>query len=557
MLFILLFFTFKSVKQGLLIYTAIPLSTIGGVFALWLRDMPFSISAGVGFIALFGVAVLNGIVLIAEFNHLAKEGVEDIYERVRRGTKTRLRPVIMTAAVAAFGFFPMAFSTSAGAEVQKPLATVVIGGLITATLLTLVVLPALYILFSEKKKIKPMNITATIIILLFTGFLIPQKIFAQDNKPLTLDEAIKIALQNNPQIKSATLEVEQQNVLQKTSFDLPKTNFSILKGQYNSELKDTYFGITQDFYLPVVYVHQGLVQKQNIALSKKNLAVTQTELIRNVKSVYYQLSFGMEKLKLLSYQDSIYKKFSDVAELKYKTGETSYLEKLSAQSKYQEIQIYKKQVEADIRIEQQELQKLLNVQQPISIADTKLQKQTLSVNTDTSAIKQNSLLAYYNQKISLANSQFSLEKKKLLPDFSLGYFNQSLDNVKGFKGYQFGIGIPVFSWCQQAKIQATKISILIAQSDYENEQNTLRTLFNQQLQEYQKNIEMLNYYDSIGLKQSDEILKASQLAYTKGEIGYVEYIQNITQAISIKSEYLNSLNQFNQTIIIINYLTGR
>src|SRR3989304_1714458 len=263
----------------------------------------------------------------------------------------------------------------------------------------------------------------------------------------------------------------------------------------------------------------------------------------------------MEKLKLLSYQDSIYKKFSDVAELKYKTGETSYLEKLSAQSKYQEVQIFRKQAEADIKIYQQELQKLLNTQQPISVIAS-VAKQSISINTDTSAIKQNPLLAYYNQKISLANSQFSLEKNKFLPDFSVGYFNQSLDNVKGFQGFQFGIGIPIFFWGQQGRVQSAKIQTQIVQSDYENYQNTLKTLFNQQLQEYQKFSDLLNYYKSTGLKQADEILKVSQLSYSKGEIGYVEYIQSITQAISIKSEYLNSLNQYNQTIININYLTG-
>lgn len=150
LIFVLLFFTFHSLKQTILIYSAVPMAAIGGVVALWLRDMNFSISAGVGFIALFGVAVLNGIVLIAEFNRLEKEGVSDITERVLQGLKTRLRPVIMTAAVASFGFLPMALSGSAGAEVQRPLATVVIGGLITSTLLTLVVLPVLYIIFTKR-----------------------------------------------------------------------------------------------------------------------------------------------------------------------------------------------------------------------------------------------------------------------------------------------------------------------------------------------------------------------------------------------------------------------
>lgn len=149
LIFVLLHFTFNSIKHSLMIFTAIPLSAIGGVFALWLRGMPFSISAGIGFIALFGVAVLNGIVLLGYLNQLEKEGISNVKERIKQGVKVRFRPVIMTAAVASFGFLPMALSTSAGAEVQKPLATVVIGGLISATLLTLVVLPVLYSMFTK------------------------------------------------------------------------------------------------------------------------------------------------------------------------------------------------------------------------------------------------------------------------------------------------------------------------------------------------------------------------------------------------------------------------
>jgi cobalt-zinc-cadmium resistance protein CzcA len=149
LIFVLLFFTFHSIKQAVLIFTAIPMAAIGGVFALMMRGMPFSISAGVGFIALFGVAVLNGIVLIAEFNRLKQSGLTDLKEIILKGTEVRLRPVLMTAAVASLGFLPMALATSAGAEVQKPLATVVIGGLASSTILTLIVLPCLYIYFEK------------------------------------------------------------------------------------------------------------------------------------------------------------------------------------------------------------------------------------------------------------------------------------------------------------------------------------------------------------------------------------------------------------------------
>ena len=148
----LLFATLRNLRETLFVFSAIPLSLIGGIFALWLRGMPFSISAGVGFIALFGVAVLNGIVLVGQFNTFEREGMKDVRERVVRGCELRLRPVIMTALVASLGFLPMALSHSDGAEVQRPLATVVIGGLLTATILTLMVLPAIYETFTKRHK---------------------------------------------------------------------------------------------------------------------------------------------------------------------------------------------------------------------------------------------------------------------------------------------------------------------------------------------------------------------------------------------------------------------
>ena len=148
----LLYATLKNVRETLFVFSAIPLSAIGGVWALWLRDMPFSISAGVGFIALFGVAVLNGIVLIGQFNTFEKEGMTDVRKRIVEGCMLRLRPVIMTALVASLGFMPMALSTGDGAEVQRPLATAVIGGLLTATILTLIVLPSIYKTFTRENR---------------------------------------------------------------------------------------------------------------------------------------------------------------------------------------------------------------------------------------------------------------------------------------------------------------------------------------------------------------------------------------------------------------------
>ena len=254
LIFVLLYFTFHSVKQTLLIFTAVPMSAIGGVFALWLRDMNFSISAGVGFIALFGVAVLNGIVLIAEFNRLEKDGITDITERVLKGLRIRLRPVIMTAAVASLGFLPMALSTSAGAEVQKPLATVVIGGLITATFLTLVILPVFYIFFSSRKfrflyKRKSVK-TLPFVLMLLIGPSFFNTAKAQQVKTINLKQAVQIALDSNLAVRSSAYSIDVQKALKGASWDIPKTVIDGQYGQFNSYTNDNSFTVSQSFAFP-------------------------------------------------------------------------------------------------------------------------------------------------------------------------------------------------------------------------------------------------------------------------------------------------------------------
>ncbi|HMU05877.1 MAG TPA: efflux RND transporter permease subunit, partial [Saprospiraceae bacterium] len=247
LIFVLLYFAFQSVKDALLIYTAIPLSAIGGVLLLWMRDLPFSISAGVGFIALFGIAVLNGIVLIEHFKELKAHGMTDIKQRIILGTQQRLRPVLLTASAAALGFLPMAISTNAGAEVQRPLATVVVGGLITATLLTLIVLPVLYAIFDKKSK--KMNVQPMILILIL--FLFPFLGRAQ-KQSLTLENAIELAVKNNAALRSTTLMTDQAKAKISSAFDPAKTQFYYSYDQNNLPFLETagplhVFGIQQQF----------------------------------------------------------------------------------------------------------------------------------------------------------------------------------------------------------------------------------------------------------------------------------------------------------------------
>lgn len=571
LIFVLLFFTFNSIKESLLIFTAIPLAAIGGVFALLIRGLPFSISAGVGFIALFGVAVLNGIVLISYFNQLEKEGVKDINERILQGTKVRLRPVVMTAAVASLGFLPMAISTTAGAEVQRPLATVVIGGLITSTMLTLLVLPVLYSIFFSgawKRFISKFFGGKSTALLLFAlvfaaaSFTSYAQTKQQKDKvqaiKINLDEAIKIALKNNPGLMSARYSVEQQNALGKTAFDFGKTTITYDKD--NTPPNGNYgIGFSQTISFPTVYFQQNNLQNQNITLSEKSYDAVKAELIKNVKSVYYQFAYGIERLKLFVYQDSVYKNFSEAAELRYKTGETSQLENLAAQSKYQEVQLQKKQAEADLMIYEKELQKFLNINEPIELIDTTLGKIQLvpseyGGSIDSTAIESNPVLNFYRQKINTAESEHALEVHRLLPDIKFGYSKLTNNSVFNYYGFQIGVSMPLWFFPQQGRIEAASIGEKIAESNYQNYRVLILSSYQQQLKEYEKWKEQIDYYKSTGLKQADEILKVAELSYRNGEIGYVEFIQNISQAIGIKTQYLGALNQYNQSVINLNYL---
>ncbi len=291
LILILLYFAFGSLKQSLLIFTAIPLSAIGGVFALLIRGMPFSISAGVGFIALFGIAVLNGIVLIAEFNRLKSNGVTDTYERVLQGTRVRLRPVLMTATVAALGFLPMALATSSGAEVQRPLATVVIGGLISATALTLVVLPVLYVYFTEGKVKVNFKAKKTAMVLLLMGvFLTPaiqlqaQETDSAQMDKLTLEQAIEIALQNNKRVDVAQSEIAIEKAGRYGAITIPRTEFSYSRGEFNTPtVKDNMYGVSQRINFPTVYLSQLRLAKAKVKSKEELMTIVENELIADVK----------------------------------------------------------------------------------------------------------------------------------------------------------------------------------------------------------------------------------------------------------------------------------
>jgi cobalt-zinc-cadmium resistance protein CzcA len=575
LIFVLLFFTFHSVKQTLLIYTAVPMSLIGGILALWIRGMNFSISAGVGFIALFGIAVLNGIVLIAEFNRLEKEeGIIDITERVLKGLHTRLRPVIMTAAVASLGFLPMALSTSAGAEVQKPLATVVIGGLITATLLTLLVLPVFYIFFStvsfrslfKRKSLK----TLSVILLLVVFSSSFNEINAQKLKTIQLKQAIQIALDSNLSVRSSRYSVDVQKALKGASWDIPKTSIDGEYGQLNSYSKDNSFTVSQSFAFPTVYVNQHKLASANVKSSEWQLKALQLEIATQVKQIYWQLAYLYSKQKLFVYQDSLYYGFQKAAELRAKTGETNRLEMISARSESLEIKNQLQQINADLVIYNQKLQTILNVETTLYPADTVLHRIDYLPAGDKSVLAANPSVGYINQQIEVSRLEKKVERSRALPDLSIGYFSQTMQGTQEingvprvfgtgnrFTGIQAGIAVPLWFAPYSAKAKAAKLKEKIAQTDAESYSKSLSGNYRSLMLEFSKNSNSVEYYEKQAIPEADLIIEQATRSYKGGAMDYLDYILSLNRALSIKQNYLDALNNYNQTIISIDFITGK
>ena len=560
LIFLMLFFAFHRLKYCLLIFSAIPLSAIGGVFALWIRDMPFSISAGIGFIALFGVAVLNGIVLISEMNRIKEEGLTDINNIIMQATKNRLRPVLMTAAVASLGFLPMALSNGAGAEVQRPLATVVIGGLVTATLLTLFVLPSLYKLFEKgfnKKAILNSTMFVIVFLIPFTG--------RTQTKVLGLEEVIKIAKVQNRQIEVSKLTEQYYAALTSAGIDVPKTQFNAELGQVNSKNLDNRFTLQQGFAMPALYNRQHGVLEQQFRGAQLQTMIRQTEIIKMVKQVYLQLQLADERAKLLQQTDSILSRYQQIAKLRFEKGETNLLEKTTLDNHVQQLHMQMQMIQADKKTAQAEMAVLLDSSIVIEPADVLNETFVLF---DSSLIAKHPFLYYYEQQQKIAGAQTQLEKAKLQPEWLLGYTNQSIigyqmnkdrtetyyDGGKRFSTVQLGLGIPIFSKAQRARIKAAQQNEIVSQASTELARQQLELNLQRQWNEYVKYQQVILYYKTSALSQAQVIIKTANLNYKNGEINYIEWGTLISNAINVQTQYLDALQSLNIARTELEYL---
>ncbi len=558
LILLMLYFAFTSLKYGLLIYTAIPLSAIGGILALAIRGMPFSISAGIGFIALFGVAVLNGIVLVAEFNRLKKDGTIDVKEIVIQGTKTRLRPVLMTALVASLGFLPMALSQGEGAEVQRPLATVVIGGLLIATMLTLFVLPILYIMLEKSISLKRKK--GGMAVLVFVSLIVlTTPVLSQTT--ITLKAAIDTGLKNNLSIKNEKLRATYHKQLIKTSKILKPANATAEFGQINSFYIDTKVGFAQTIEFPKVYRIQKSFLTEEWKSSVLNVAVKEVLLKKQIAQVYNNLLYLQEKERLLEKTDTLFTEFLRKATLRLKAGASNVLEKITAESQRGQIALQVSQLRPDMELLNIQFQLLLNTTSDyVPVADDFAL--LLLTRTDSAMLPEHPVMQYAKQQQNVAVAATEIEKAKLLPDLTLGYNlmsmrgaganNKNYNSLPQFQAVQFGLGIPLFNRGQKEKIQAARINELIAEASYVQSLRNLDAAYKSAVAQFNKQDAAKKYYETAALRNAGLMVTTANKQLLEGEINYLEWVLLVNQAVGIQGEYIETIKNRNAAIIELN-----
>ncbi|QDO94717.1 CusA/CzcA family heavy metal efflux RND transporter [Formosa sediminum] len=549
LIFVLIYFALKSFPQTLMIYIAIPMATIGGVFALWLRDMPFSISAGVGFIVLFGVAVLNGLVMISGLNELKDEGVINLKDRIFEGTKRRIRPIMLTAFTDVLGFLPMAISASAGAEVQRPLATVVIGGLLTSTLLTLFVLPILYHWVEERQdKITLKRAMGPAIAILVLSFGVPQTGYAQQlpiqGQELSMAEAVHISKTQYPLLKQKALAIDKEEAVKKTAFDLGTTK--LYTG--GEELRDgvgvyTTFNMSQNEIDIFSIGAKKQLQNQRIMLAERAYELSELQLALEVKKAWAKAYQAKMQFQLYTELDSIYTKFEQAVALNFEVEAISRLEYAAAKNQYYQIQNAKAKALSEYGIALQQLNLWLASDTFYIVPNTFVTDDNLSSDSD---IAQHPAYQLAELDVKVSEAQLKAAKANSLPKFNLQGGLQKIDGTSGFYSYQAGVSIPFLSGVNRADIKTAKIDKAIAASNVKLKQNQVESEYLQAKAHYQQWLEAWTFYNTKVLPLAKEQRQGALVAYKEGAVDYSGFSQLIKEAIQSELDAQEALlNYFN------------
>ena len=548
LILLLLFIAFKSLTYTLVVFTTVPLSLIGGILALWIRGMPFSISAGVGFIALFGVAVLNGILMINHFLELAKEGKYRMTTNriIRKGTPHLLRPVFLTGLVASLGFVPMAIATSAGSEVQRPLATVVIGGLAVSTVLTLIIIPVFYYLINSlvvfmRKPLMRRLLRKQSILLLFMVTVMAMPAPAQQT--VSLEQAIAIAKENNPRLKSAETSIEVAKAGKGESWELGNTVLDYSWGQLNSPIKnDRQLTIVQPLGSIVTPFYKNALAERQIATGQRYRDIVEKEITAEVTRAWTYYLYLRSLVEMFSELSHFSDQLLKVGELRYRTGDITLLERNMTATQAATMRSKVFQANEEYKLAATRLQWACFSDTPIVPADTALTP--MFIETGDGPLGE-SYSAYYNSLTDEMQAQASVVRSRLFPELSVGYMRQNILPDRNLNAWTVGIAVPLFFASQKSRIKQAELNADIARYEAQANIRTLHNTLEALRYDLRRYGETVVYYQSSVLPEAEAMITAAKLQLEHNDTDISQFIQSMNHALDIKQAYNEIIYLYN------------
>lgn len=552
LILLLLYLAFTSWRDASVIFVAVPLSAIGGILALWAREMPFSISSGIGFIALFGIAVLNGIVLISAVRQLAEERQLSFLEVITEAAATRLRPVLMTAAVAAFGFLPMALSTGSGAEVQRPLATVVIGGLVSSTLLTLVVLPALYWLVNKKRfsGAAAGAVGSFLIAMFLSPGLSAQTI---EDFPQLLD----FALRQNPELANQQLSVTAETLNRRTIGQWAPLEVDYQGGQINARDFDHMLSVRQNLnHLFNREARTAAVAARVGAAEAKSLVLRQ-ELAYRLATAFDDWCYLNDRLVILDTLLNRYNKLEPYLLTRRRAGTLGAVDEELFRQKVRSTQRKRELIATTSRRAEAGLRRLALLPDSLDLRPRPLSLPALPatplVIRDSTSVYEKELLARQQTVAQEAALNEALGRQ---PQLSAGYFLQSLEREFAFQGVSLGIGIPLDR--RSTKVRSEQLQLESEQLT--NQRQAIRQQTTQRITNLELDIQGLrsaiNAGDAAAGLGNDRLLGIAQLQFNQGAIDFLTYSQLTETLLTDRQDRLEQVHQLHQLIRELRFLTN-
>ena len=559
LILLLLFFAFRSITYSLVVFSTVPLSLIGGILALWLRGLPFSISAGVGFIALFGVAVLNGILMINHFNDMKKQSKYEMCTNqiIRRGCKHLLRPVFLTGLVASLGFVPMAVATSAGAEVQRPLATVVIGGLIVSTVLTLLIIPAFYRLVNglpaalRRFKKRPYGGKIAMVIVLA---LMPLGTLAQQAQKITLDEAIDMALAGSPRLQAVDSDIARIRATKGESWELAPTQVTYSWGQLNGEFKhDNELSVEQSLGSLLTPFYKNSLVSVQVASSERYRDLVTKEIVAEVKRAWTDYQHAVSVLELSQMQDSLGNRLRKSGEVRLLQGDIDQLEYRMMATMASEAHTKVLQATDDVRLAAKRFAWACFSSDAVEPADSRLAMMTLPESYNLSQAH----IGYFDSQVEVKRKAVDVERSRFFPELSVGYSRQKIEPLSGLNSWSVGVAVPIVFFPQKSKVKQARAEATIARWDAEDNRLKLRNRVEELRLRIERQQRTIDYYTGDALKQADELQRNAMMLYKESETGIVELLHSITTANEIRKSYVDAVHEYNVMLLELELYTEK